>query len=156
MLKRYTPRVTDATDQQIREAANDTIPDVLTLFWSFRVMVGLGFWFIILFGTVFYLNWRKTIATTPIVLHAALWSLPLPWVAAELGWIISEYGRQPWTIEGVLPTFLSASNVPASSVEASLVGFFIFYTALLCADLFLMRKYIGLGPQADPTREAAE
>ncbi len=156
LLKRYTPRVTDATDQQIREAANDTIPDVLTLFWSFRVMVGLGFWFIILFGTVFYLNWRKTIATTPIVLHAALWSLPLPWVAAELGWIISEYGRQPWTIEGVLPTFLSASNVPASSVEASLVGFFIFYTALLCADLFLMRKYIGLGPQADPTREAAE
>jgi cytochrome d ubiquinol oxidase subunit I len=63
--------------------------------------------------------------------------------------VVAEYGRQPWTIEGVLPTYLAVSNLPASSVEASLIGFVLFYTALLAADIFLMRKYIRLGPQPE-------
>jgi cytochrome d ubiquinol oxidase subunit I len=65
---------------------------------------------------------------------------------AELGWIIAEYGRQPWTISGVLPTFLSVSNLPASTVYASLAAFVIFYTALLVIEMYLMVKYIRLGP----------
>ena len=146
LLKRYTATVTDATDAQIHAAALDTIPNVPVLFWGFRIMVGLGLWFIALFTTVFYLNWRRRIASNRMVLRAALWTLPLPWVAIELGWIVAEYGRQPWSIEDVLPTFLAASSVPASNVLASLIGFIIFYTALLIADLFLMVKYIRLGP----------
>jgi cytochrome d ubiquinol oxidase subunit I len=147
LLKRYTPAVTDATDAQVAAAARGTIPDVPKLFWSFRIMVGLGFWFILLFGTVFYLVWRRRIAASRRVLRAALWSWPLPWIAAELGWVVAEYGRQPWTIEGVLPTYLAVSNLPAASVAASLIGFVLFYTALLGADVFLMLKYIGIGPQ---------
>ncbi len=146
LLKRTVPGVTDATDAQIHVAAMSTIPNVAVLFFSFRIMVALGFWFIALFAAVFYLTWRRRIATTRWVLRAAFWSWPLPWVAAELGWIISEYGRQPWAIEGVLPTYLSASNLPASNVEASLIGFIVFYTALLAADAYLMVKYIRLGP----------
>jgi cytochrome d ubiquinol oxidase subunit I len=117
-------------------------------------MVGLGFWFILLFATVFYLTWRRRIATSRRVLTAMLWSWPLPWIAAELGWIVAEYGRQPWTIEGVLPTYLAVSNLPAASVAASLIGFVLFYTGLLVADVFLMLKYIGLGPKAEVSVDA--
>ncbi len=79
-------------------------------------------------------------------LWAALLSLPLPWVAAELGWIVAEYGRQPWVIEGVLPTFLGVSGTDAGNVLFSLLGFVVFYSALPVADVYLMVKYIRLGP----------
>ena len=75
-----------------------------------------------------------------------LWSLPLPWVAIEFGWIIAEYGRQPWAIDGVLPTFLAASSTSAAQVLFSLAGFVLFYSGLLVVDLVLMRKYIKMGP----------
>ncbi len=121
-------------------------------------MVGLGMWFILLFGAVFYLTWRRRIFSSRWILTVAKWSLPLPWIAAELGWVVAEYGRQPWTIEGVLPTFLAASSLSAAGVLASLIGFVIFYTALLAADIYLMRKYIVLGPEndgGDPASPAA-
>ena len=76
----------------------------------------------------------------------ALCSLPLPWIAAELGWIVAEYGRQPWAIDGVLPTALGVSSVSAAQVATSLTGFVVFYTALLVVDVILMTKYIRLGP----------
>jgi cytochrome d ubiquinol oxidase subunit I len=75
-----------------------------------------------------------------------LWSLPLPWIAAELGWVVAEYGRQPWAIDGVLPTFLAASSVSAAQVLFTLAGFVVFYSSLLVVDIVLMRKYIRMGP----------
>jgi cytochrome bd ubiquinol oxidase subunit I len=75
-----------------------------------------------------------------------LWSLPLPWIAAELGWIVAEYGRQPWSIDGVLPTFLGVSSLTVAQILFSLTGFILFYSALLVIDLILMRKYILMGP----------
>ena len=71
-------------------------------------------------------------------LWVALLSLPLPWIAIELGWIVAEYGRQPWAVEGVLPTFLGVSSTDANNVLFSLIGFVVFYSALLVVDLFLM------------------
>ena len=76
----------------------------------------------------------------------ALWSLPLPWIAAELGWVVAEYGRQPWVIEGVLPTMLGVSSTAPGNVLFSLLGFLVFYSTLLIADIYLMVKYIRLGP----------
>ena len=71
-----------------------------------------------------------------------------PWIAAELGWFVAEHGRQPWAIEGVLPTFLAVSPIPASSVAISLAGFVVFYTVLAVIDVFLLKKYVKLGPGA--------
>jgi cytochrome d ubiquinol oxidase subunit I len=91
-------------------------------------------------------------------LRAAFLSLPLPWVAVELGWIVAEYGRQPWAIEGVLPTFLGVSVTASSNVVASLTGFVVFYTALAIVDGFLMARMIRLGPDGLgywPPREPA-
>jgi cytochrome d ubiquinol oxidase subunit I len=146
LLKRYAPNVIDAGIEQVELAAQDTIPPVAPLFWSFRVMAGLGFYFILLFGLCSFLTLKKTIARYPLILWAALLSLPLPWIACELGWVVAEIGRQPWTIEGILPTFLSASSTVAGNVWFSLIGFVVFYSTLLVVDVKLLLKYVRLGP----------
>jgi cytochrome d ubiquinol oxidase subunit I len=155
LLKRYTPTVTDATPTEIDAAAWDTVPPVAPLFWSFRVMVGLGFYFIALFATMFYLASRRWLERYPWVLRICLWSLPLPWVAAELGWYVAESGRQPWTIDGILPTFLSVSSVTATDVWISLATFAVFYSTLAIVDLYLMARTIRHGPEEYVTRDRA-
>jgi cytochrome d ubiquinol oxidase subunit I len=147
LLKRYTPNVSDATAAQIQAAAWDTVPPVLPLFWCFRVMVGLGFYFIALFAVMFWNASARALEHRPWLLRVCLWSLPLPWIAAELGWYVAEGGRQPWTIDGVLPTFLSVSSVPESSVIFSLIGFVIFYSTLAVVEAYLMVRTIRLGPE---------
>jgi cytochrome d ubiquinol oxidase subunit I len=149
LLKRYTDRVTDATPAQIEKAAWDTVPNVLPLFWSFRFMVGIGFFFIAFFAGAFWLSAKRQLDRYRWFLGLAVLSLPLPWISSELGWFVAENGRQPWTIDGVLPTFLSASSITAGNVWLSLGGFVLFYSALAVIELFLMVKYIRLGPEAD-------
>ena len=146
LLRRYTDDPTKATDKEIERAAWDTVPNVPVLFWSFRIMVGLGFYFILLFAFAFYTASRRQLDRRRIFLRIALWSLPLPWIAAEIGWVVAEYGRQPWIIEGVLPTFLASSPIPAFNVWISLCGFVLFYTSLLVIELYLMVKYARIGP----------
>lgn len=146
LLKKYTANVIDATPEQIRLAAADTIPKVWPMFWAFRIMVGLGILFLFIFSAAFFFLARRNLAPQRWLLRLALYSIPLPWIAAEAGWIIAEYGRQPWTISGILPTMLSVSNIAASDVYASLAAFVVFYTALLVVEMYLMLKYIRLGP----------
>jgi len=146
LLKRHTDDVTHASEKEIDEAAQDTVPDVPTLFWSFRVMVALGFYFILLFAAGFYFASRRQLQDRRFFLKLAFWTLPLPWLSAELGWVVAEMGRQPWTIDGVLPTFLSVSSTTATNVMISLIGFVLFYSSLLVVEMFLMVKYIKLGP----------
>lgn len=147
LLKRIRDDIENATPQEIAEAAAFTIPDVPVLFWSFRIMVACGFWFILLFGVAFVLASRRQLERHRLFLWAAVVTLPLPWVAAELGWIVAEYGRQPWVVEGLLPTFLATSAASADNVLFSLIAFIVFYTTLLVVDVFLMVKYIRLGPE---------
>ena len=154
LLRRYVDDPSKATDEQIAQAARDTVPGVAPLFWTFRIMVALGFWFIVLFGLALWAS-TKRLFDKRWILWLALLSLPLPWVAAEVGWFVAEYGRQPWVIEGVLPTFLSASSVGTAQVWTSLTAFVVFYTALLVVDLYLMIKYARLGPAAMPEPPAA-
>ena len=156
LLKRYTQDVVNADATAIDRAANDLIPDVPVLFWSFRFMAGLGFYFIALFALAFYFASRRQLQRRWF-LKLALWSLPLPWIAAELGWIVAEYGRQPWVVEGVLPTFLGVSSVSLASIVGSLVGFVLFYSALAIVDVVLMVRAIRHGPaiQEPPMHGAA-
>jgi cytochrome d ubiquinol oxidase subunit I len=146
LLKRYTDKVTDATPAQIEQAAWGTVPSVGVLFWSFRIMVSLGFAFIALFALSFFLAARRELDRYRWYLRLAACALPLPWISAELGWIVAEHGRQPWAIEGVLPTFLATSSVTAGQVWFSLIGFALFYTALAAADVYLMAKCARIGP----------
>jgi len=146
LLKRYVDDPREATPADIQQAADSTIPNVPVLFWSFRIMVACGFYFIALFALSFWKASKRRLDSQRWYLRLALWSLPLPWLAAELGWIVAEYGRQPWAIEGVLPTALGVSSVTAGQVLTSLGGFVLFYTALAVVDAILMLKFARKGP----------
>lgn len=146
LLKKYAPAVVDATEAQIKQAAQDTIPKVAPLFWSFRLMVGLGFLFLFIFAASFWFLAAKKLAPQRWLLRLCVWSIPLPWLAAELGWFVAEYGRQPWTISGILPTHLSVSQLATHEVMGSLIGLVLVYSGLFIVEMYLMLKYIRLGP----------
>ena len=146
LLKAYVVRVEDATPEQIKQAVDSTIPRVAPMFWSFRVMVGIAFLTLALFVLAFWSTVKAQCNAKPWLLKWAIWMLPTPWIACELGWFVAEYGRQPWTIYGALPTHLSVSSLSAATVWGSLAGFLAFYTLLLIVEMFLMVKYARLGP----------
>ncbi len=109
-------------------------------------MVGIGFLMLALFVLAAYSTLSGRKRHPRWLLKWALWSLPLPWLACELGWVIAEYGRQPWTIYGVLPTHLSVSRLSVESLYGSLAWFIGFYTVLLVVEIYLMIKFARLGP----------
>ncbi|TBA51272.1 cytochrome ubiquinol oxidase subunit I [Rhizobium ruizarguesonis] len=154
LLKRYVDDPRQATDEQIVQAARDTIPHVPTLFWSFRIMVGLGMFFILLTATFFWLSARRQLEKYPLLLRIAVFAIPLPWVAIEFGWIVAEFGRQPWVIEGVLPTAAAVSSLGASTVLLTIIGFAALYTTLIVIEMSLMIKAIRQGPEPDDEPEA--
>lgn len=148
LLKRYRDDVSNANEADIAAAARDTIPRVAPLFWAFRLMVACGFFMLLIFGVAFYQCVKRQAEHKKWLLRLSLYSLPLPWLAAEAGWFVAEYGRQPWSIGGILPTFLSTSAVDSSDVMLSLAGFILFYTVLLIAELYLMIHFARLGPSS--------
>lgn len=155
LLKRYVDDPRQASEEQIKQAAWDTVPNVPTLFWTFRIMVGLGLFFILLTGVFFYLAARHRLERYPWLLRIAVLAIPLPWVAAEFGWIVAEFGRQPWIIEGVLPTAAGVSNLGASTVLLTIIGFALIYTVLFIVEMALMVRAIRHGPDPDPEPGAA-
>jgi cytochrome d ubiquinol oxidase subunit I len=146
LLKKYVSDVNQATPEIIERAVNDTVPRVTPMFWGFRIMVGLGFAMLVLFGLAFWSTIKSANMQKPWLLKWALWMLPAPWIACELGWFVAEYGRQPWTIYGVLPTHLSVSTLSINNLYGSLAGFIGFYTVLLVVEMFLMVKFARMGP----------
>lgn len=148
LLKKYTQDVSLADGEMIQKAVDDTIPPVKPMFWSFRIMVGLGFAMLLLFALAFWYSLKGTYHNKKWLLRFALLMLPAPWIAAELGWFVAEYGRQPWTIYGVLPTHLSTSTISIESIYGSIAGFIGFYTLLLVIEMYLMIKYARLGPSS--------
>ncbi len=147
LLKRYRADVQNATDEEIAMAAADTVPDVWPLFWTFRIMMGLGFFFIAFFGLWFYRASRGWIDTNKPLLWVTAFLLPTPWIAIESGWFIAEFGRQPWVVEGVLPTFYAASSLSVLDLILSLSFFVLLYTTLLVIMVMLMVRIVKAGPK---------
>jgi cytochrome d ubiquinol oxidase subunit I len=147
LLKRYRVDIENATDEEIVMAANDTVPGVWPLFWTFRIMMGLGFFYIAFFALWFYRASRGWIDTNKPLLWFSLFTLPLPWIAIESGWFIAEFGRQPWVVEGVLPTFYAASGLTVLDLILSLTFFVLLYTVLLVIMVILMVRVIKAGPK---------
>ena len=130
----------------IAQAAQDTIPGVNIMFWSFRAMVGCGLVLLFIFAFSLYYSVKDLIASRRWLLKASFFALPLPWIACELGWMVAEYGRQPWSIYEILPVHLSTSTLSVGSVMGSLIGFVLLYSALLVVEMWLMTKLIKTGP----------
>ena len=148
LLKKYTDQVTNADAVMIDKAANDTIPKVAPLFWTFRIMVACGFTMLFIFAMAFYYCATRVADQKRWLMRMAFWCIPLPWIAAETGWFVAEVGRQPWTISGVLPTNLSVSSISSEQLWFSIGGFALFYTVLLIIEMYLMIKYVRLGPSS--------
>jgi cytochrome bd ubiquinol oxidase subunit I len=149
LLKRYVDDPRQATDAQIDKAAWDMVPQVTPLFWSFRLMVGLGFFFIALMAAFFWQSARQRLGQPRWLLWVAVFAIPLPWIAAELGWVVAEFGRQPWIIEGVLPTALAVSSLGVGDLLITIAGFTLFYSMLFVVEMSLMVRAVRKGPEPD-------
>lgn len=148
LTRKYVADISQVTPEIMDKAAASTVPPVKPLFWTFRIMVLLGFSFIALFAVALWYSVKDTFTEKRWLLRWALWFLPLPWIASEMGWFVAEYGRQPWTIAEVLPTHLSVSTLSVQSLYGSLAGFVGFYTLLLIVELYLMFRFGRLGPSS--------
>ncbi len=146
LAKHVDPSATIATPELINKTVKTAIPNVATAFWTFRFM--LGFWGIIfllfLAGTFFSLT--QSLDKHRWFLRFALYAIPLPYLAAECGWVLAETGRQPWIIHYILPTFMGTSSVNTASITTSLTGFIVFYAMLFTLEIYLMFKYARKGP----------
>ncbi|MGC6746621.1 cytochrome ubiquinol oxidase subunit I [Escherichia coli] len=149
LMKRYTPNVADATEAQIQQANQRLHPAcsaavlLRSVSW-WRVaslllaIIALSFWSVI----------RNRIGEKKWLLRAALYGIPLPWIAVEAGWFVAEYGRQPWAIGEVLPTAVANSSLTAGDLIFSMVLICGLYTLFPVAELFLMFKFARLGPSS--------
>jgi cytochrome d ubiquinol oxidase subunit I len=123
----------------------DIIPPVALTFYSFHLMVGLGTWFLVLFFLILYFAMLNKLDAKKMLLRLAIFSIPLGYLAGELGWIVAEVGRQPWAIQGMLPTGMATSSVSVAAVQTTFWLFFIIFTGLLIAEIKIMLTQIKLG-----------
>lgn len=154
LVQRYSEDVSKATDAQISTAARDTIPQVAPIFWSFRAMVAMGLAMLAFFVLAVIFSLRNDIQHQRWFLKIAVWMIPVPFLASETGWLVAELGRQPWTVYGMLPTWMSASTHSVGYMIFSLVGFVGLYTAFIIAEMYLLLRSIRTGP--DPHDDDAD
>ena len=148
LLSRYTDDIPSATDAMIKQAAHDAIPTVWPLFFAFRIMVGCGVLMLLLLVTAFIKTARRNEYKSRFFLKLCFFALPLPFIASEMGWFVAEFGRQPWSISGILPTYLSASSRTVSDLYMSIAGFTVFYTIFAIVEVWLMVKFAKKGPSS--------
>ncbi|OIP82623.1 MAG: cytochrome ubiquinol oxidase subunit I [Porphyromonadaceae bacterium CG2_30_38_12] len=129
----------------------ETVPRVPLIFYSFHLMVILGTFFIALFGIFTFLSFKSrfNFENGRWLLYIALWSIPLGFIASQLGWIVAEVGRQPWAIQDVLPVKASVSAISAMSVKITFFLFLTLFSALLLAEVRIMLKQIKKGPSQE-------
>lgn len=125
----------------------ELVPPVELTFYSFRVMVILGGFFILLFAFVLIWHKKNKIADARWLQYICLWSIPLGYIAGQAGWIVCEVGRQPWAIQDILPTSAAISKLNPSSVQTTFYLFLILFTVLLIAEIGIMVKAVKKGPE---------
>ena len=124
----------------------DVVPNVPLVYWSFRVMVGLGGLFVLLFAATLWLSFKGGVEKRRWLLRVMVWMIPLAYLATITGWLVTEMGRQPWAIQDLMPTVAAVSRVPSTSVMVTFFLFLALFTALLIADLKILTRQIKTGP----------
>jgi cytochrome d ubiquinol oxidase subunit I len=153
---------------------SEVVPFIPINFWTFRIMVGLGCLFILFFGAICLLAFRipllsvitrrlmaaigllpETEADVYNITRLPAWHywvavalVPLAYIASESGWLVAEFGRQPWTIQDMLPTWVAVSDLHSSSVMLTFFLFLILFTTMLAVEINIMLKQISKGPDA--------
>jgi len=145
MLAYHDPK---AEVKGLKAFPKDERPPVTITFVAFRIMVALGFLFPLL--TLIGLFKRNKLVNSPGYLKVMLWSMPLPYIALQAGWIVTEVGRQPWIVYGVMKTKDAVSPIATSQVGISFAAFIVVYTILGIVAFYLMRKFAIQGPEPLP------
>ena len=127
----------------------DIIPPVALTFYSFHIMVGLGTWFLALFFFILYFTMVGKLDKQKLLLRAAVFSIPLGYIAGEMGWIVAEVGRQPWAIFEMLPVGMATSQISTTAVQTTFWLFALIFTGLLIAEIRIMTKQIKIGMKGD-------
>ncbi len=125
----------------------DLIPPIGLTFYSFRIMVILGGFFILLFIIASWLSYKDKFDDKRWLQWICLWSIPLAFIAGQAGWIVAEVGRQPWAIQDILPVNAAVSKLDASSVQITFFMFLLVFTLLLIAEIGIMAKLVKKGPK---------
>jgi cytochrome d ubiquinol oxidase subunit I len=127
------------------------IPDVRVIYWSMRVMAIAGVVMFLVAAVGAWLYWKRKLERARWFLWAAVVAMALPYIAATAGWILTEMGRQPWIVQGLLKTAdANSPSVSTTWLAISLSFFITLYVALLVVDIWLMRRYARLDASADP------
>ena len=144
------------TESEIKTAARNSVPSVWISYFSFRLMLGLlGIAGILVLGAAFFLWYKRDLENRTLFLKFLLWAIPVPFLACEFGWILAELGRQPWAIQGILPTFMATSSLSVTDVALSLICFIAIYTVFLLIEMYLMIKAVKKGPLETSALESA-
>ena len=134
----------------------DAVPPIAINFWAFRMMVGLGCLFILFFAAVLAVSYqfpkrflqKYDMAALPAWHYwIAISLVPLAYIASESGWLVAEFGRQPWTIQDMLPTWVSVSDIQSSAVALTFFLFLILFTTMLAVEINILLKQIKKGPE---------
>lgn len=142
LLLRHARHPARASNEQIAAAARDTLPNVPLLFWTFRGMALAGVYGIALFACAFWLASRRQL-DRQWFLRVAAWSLPVPWIAGALGWIVSEAGRGPWLVDGILPV----TGMHGGHIESTIAAIgWATIAVLAMAGAALVTRLVRLGP----------
>lgn len=131
------------------DSTDELIPNVTLIYWSFRIMIGLGcflFLFLILIG---YLSWRRRLRDVKWLHWVAIASIPMVYLAGQAGWVVAEVGRQPWAIEGLLPVKAAISSLSVGSVQTTFFLFVAVFTLFLAIEIRILIKAIAMGPEID-------
>ena len=127
---------------------HDIVPYIPVNFWAFRIMVGLGCIFILFFGVLLFMSYKRDITNLPAWHYwIAIVLTPLAYIASESGWLVAEFGRQPWTIQDMLPTWAAVSDLHSGSVMLTFFIFLILFTAMLFVEISILLKQIKKGPE---------
>ena len=135
---------------------NDVVPPIAVNFWAFRIMVGMGCLFILFFAVILAgaYRWPKFLFAHRDITALPSWHywiaialIPLGYIASESGWLVAEFGRQPWTIQDMLPTWAAVSDLQSASVIITFFLFLILFSTMLAVEINIMLKQIKKGPE---------
>ncbi|MBO4467065.1 MAG: cytochrome ubiquinol oxidase subunit I, partial [Bacteroidales bacterium] len=163
-LRDLDPVLADASRQMLEEtvgymgyghlsAPEDVIPPVGVVFWAFRLMIGLGMLVALVLLLSLIAVWKDKLGSWRWLLWAAIICIPLVYITGQCGWIVAEVGRQPWTIQGLLPVNVAISSLGAGSVITTFFIFLAVFALFLTIEIRILLRAIGKGPDVEPSAE---
>jgi len=129
------------------EKPEDVVPPVGVVFWAFRLMIGLGMLIALVLLLALIGVWKDKLGAWKWLLWAAVICIPLAYICGQAGWIVAEVGRQPWTIQGLLPVNVAISSLSAGAVKTTFFLFLAIFTLFLAIEIRIMVNAIKKGPE---------